>query len=183
MLRVGSGLPHDSTLMRISNFLEMKRLSIADFWQSEHNCASAQSIMGFCAANGLHLTSHDLINLKGELFHQQEMVYLEEFAQMIPYWQQQGSEAISAFLRQRSDLLLERLQNKPKQRPKSGQPGTRATSAARSVSRGQVGGQARTLGAGAGQNNSLKYLRKHREREGAREKELQESIEKNKIDE
>ena len=35
------GLSHDSTIVRISNFLEMKRLSIADFWLSDQNCASA----------------------------------------------------------------------------------------------------------------------------------------------
>jgi hypothetical protein len=73
-------LDNESTLAKISNFLEMKQIDISEFWQSDHNCASAEDIIAFCKGCGLSLNSHDRINLKGELFSDKEMVYLDKFA-------------------------------------------------------------------------------------------------------
>jgi hypothetical protein len=63
------------------------------------------------------------------------MVYLEKFAKMIPYWKVQGKEAVSDFLKKRSDILLEKLQNKDKRRAKSGLPYQRSSQEMRKISR------------------------------------------------
>jgi len=84
----------------------MKQVTIADFWKSDQNCASANDILTFCKGCGLQLSTHDLINLKGEVFHNREMLYLEQFAELVPYWKEQGREMIADFLKKRSDALL-----------------------------------------------------------------------------
>lgn len=57
-----------STIKKISNFLEMKKIFINDFWQSELNSASAEDIISFCKGCGFILSRHDETNLKAEMF-------------------------------------------------------------------------------------------------------------------
>jgi len=52
--------PHTSSpLIKISNFLEMKKITIQDFWITNRNYASPQDIITFCSSCGLKIGIHD----------------------------------------------------------------------------------------------------------------------------
>jgi hypothetical protein len=68
----------------------MKQIDISEFWQSDHNCASPEDIFAFCKGCGLSLKTHERINLKAEIFSDKEMIYLDKFAELIPFWKMQG---------------------------------------------------------------------------------------------
>jgi hypothetical protein len=53
-----------SPMTKISNFLEMKNISIHDFWLTNRNYASPQDIISFCSSCGLKIGIHDEINMK-----------------------------------------------------------------------------------------------------------------------
>jgi hypothetical protein len=86
----------------------------------------------------------------------------------------------------RSEKLILSYESKSKERAKSGLPRPKSHIEQRSISRQgstvRFQKEAKTTTALA-KNNSLKYLRRFKEREQGREKELNENIEKNKIDE
>lgn len=86
----------------------------------------------------------------------------------------------------RSDKLILSYENRSKERAKSGLPRPKSQLEQRSISRqgSVVRFQKETkASSGLAKNNSLKYLRRFKEREQVREKELNDNIEKNKIDE
>lgn len=74
-------------MSKIAKFIDSRQISIFDFWQSDRNCASASDIVAFCKNCGLHLPSYDIINLKSEIFANKETIYVDHFAEMIPYWE------------------------------------------------------------------------------------------------
>jgi hypothetical protein len=86
----------------------------------------------------------------------------------------------------RSDKLILTYESKSKERAKSGLPRPRSNFEQRSISkqsstnRFQKDGLVKTT---LTKNNSTKYLKRYKDREQIREKELNENIEKNKIDE
>ncbi len=47
------------------------------------------------------------------------MIYVDKFAELIPFWESQGKAALGEFMKKRSDLLLQRLHSKDKQRAQS----------------------------------------------------------------
>ena len=133
-----------------------------------------------------------MINLKSEIFSNKEMIYVDKFAQMIDYWDGQEKESVSDFLRKRSDLLLDKLQVKDKKRPKSGfhlnksssefiKTFTRQALAQRFRKESQKPPQ--SPHPTVTKNNSSDYLKRFREKEMKKERELKDNIEKNKIDE
>lgn len=80
---------NESILAKISNHLEIQRISIEEFWLSEKNFAKPEDIIDFCRQRGLILDEHDSIILKGELFPRNETITLAAFVKFIPYWSNQ----------------------------------------------------------------------------------------------
>jgi hypothetical protein len=118
---------------------------------------------------------------------------VDQFAANIPFWEVQEKNTVTEFLKKRSEMLLDKLQAKDITRPKSSFPGARPSSSSSSIinksskplSRASSGSKFKREGEerpGLVKNNSKEYLRRYKERELTKEKELHENIEKNKID-
>lgn len=79
-----------SPLIKISNFLEMKNVSIREFWLTNRNYASPQDIISFCSSCGLKIGIHDEINMKAEIFKDREIISIYDFCELIPFWKIRG---------------------------------------------------------------------------------------------
>lgn len=112
----------DEVISKIAKFIDSRQISIFDFWQSDRNCASASDIVSFCKNCGLFLPEYDIINIKSSIFANQETIYVDKFASLIPFWEESEKDTVAEFLRRRSDQLLNKLQAKDKKRPKSSVP-------------------------------------------------------------
>lgn len=120
--RRSSIMNDDSVMSKIAKFIDSRQISIFDFWQSDRNCASASDIVNFSKNCGLHLPEYDVINIKSEIFANQETIFVDQFAALVPFWDLQEKNTVAEFLKKRSDLLLDRMQTKDKKRPKSSIP-------------------------------------------------------------
>ena len=115
---------------------------------------------------------------------------MEQFALYVPFWEGQEKDSVSEFLKKRSDMLLDKLQAKERKRPKTGLPSEKEKAAHnsdhfRSLTRHSSANRFKRESEGRPllvKNNSKDYLRKYREQELTKEKQLHDSIEKNKID-
>jgi hypothetical protein len=90
------------------------------------------------------------------------LIYLDQFTQKIPYWKDKHNEAVSDFLKWKSDQMLEKLQSKHKRRAQSGN--SRQKTVIRSISSAKLKPEQKIV------NNSMKYLRQFKEKEDLKEK-------------
>lgn len=105
---------NESIIGKISNHLEIQRITVEEFWLSDKNFARPEEIIDFCKQRGLTLDDHDTTILKGELFPRNETISLEAFVKTVPYWGSQSRELLRDFHMKRSDKLILSYESKSK---------------------------------------------------------------------